>query len=213
MRVTAFFDIIYSMEQAGQQIFQFLHHYGYAIMLPLMILEGPVVTLLAAMMASLGAFNVWIVFLLSIAGDMIGDVLLYAAGYKYGIGFVRGFGRYMGITENLVNRMKKYFVRHGGKTIFAVKSTTGLCWATFVTAGIVKMDFKKFIKNSIYGGIVWSGFLVFMGYFYGYLWREIRDYIKYIGWIIFIVAIITFIVINIYKSRQAKKILEEDNNQ
>lgn len=178
-----------------------------------MILEGPVVTLLAAMMASLGAFNVWIVFLLSIAGDMIGDVLLYAAGYKYGIGFVRGFGRYMGITENLVNRMKKYFVRHGGKTIFAVKSTTGLCWATFVTAGIVKMDFKKFIKNSIYGGIVWSGFLVFMGYFYGYLWREIRDYIKYIGWIIFIVAIITFIVINIYKSRQAKKILEEDNNQ
>ena len=118
----------------------------------------------------------------------------------------------MGITENLVARMEKYFTHHGGKTIFAVKSTTGLCWATFVAAGIVKMDFKKFIKYSFYGGIIWSGFLVFMGYFYGYLWREIRDYTKYIGWIIFIVAIITIVVINIYKGRRAKKLLEENGH-
>jgi membrane protein DedA with SNARE-associated domain len=198
------------MEQTGQEIFQFLQHYGYFIMLPLMIIEGPVVTLLAAMMASLGAFNVFVVLILSIAGDMIGDILLYAVGYKYGIGFVRGFGRYMGITEKLVNRMEKYFLRHGGKTIFAVKSTTGLCWATFVAAGIVKMDFKKFVKNSFYGGIVWSGFLVFMGYFYGYLWREIRDYIKWIGWVIPVVAIATFAVITIYKNKKAKKLMREN---
>ncbi|MFA6048064.1 MAG: DedA family protein [Parcubacteria group bacterium] len=201
------------MEQTGQQIFQFLHHYGYAIMLPLMIIEGPIATLLAAIMASLGAFNVWIVLILSIAGDMIGDVLLYGLGYKYGLNFVRGFGRYMGITEKLVTRMEKYFTLHGGKTIFAVKSTTGLCWATFVAAGIVKMDFKKFVKNSFLGGVVWSGFLIFMGYFYGYLWREIHVYIKYIGWIIFVVAIITFVVITIYKNKKAKKLLEENGNE
>jgi len=106
--------------------------------------------------------------------------------------------------------MEKYFVRHGGKTIFAVKSTTGLCWATFTAAGIVKMDFKKFLKYSLLGGIVWSGFLVFMGYFYGYLWREIRDYIKWVGWAIFLLAAITFVAINIYKSRQAKKLLRDE---
>jgi membrane protein DedA with SNARE-associated domain len=182
-------------------------------MLPLMIIEGPVATLLAAIMASLGAFNVWIVLFLSIAGDMIGDILLYGLGYKYGMNFVRGFGRYMGITEKLVTRMEKYFTRHGGKTIFAVKSTTGLCWATFVAAGISKMDFKKFVKNSFYGGVVWSGFLVFMGYFYGYLWREIRDYTIYIGWIIFAVAIITFIAINIYKAKKGKKLIEENGDE
>lgn len=200
------------MEQTGQHIFQFLQHYGYFIMLPLMIIEGPVVTLISAMMASLGAFNVFVVLILSIIGDIVGDILLYAAGYKWGISFVRSFGRYIGITEKLVNKMEKYFARHGGKTIFAVKSTTGLCWATFVAAGIVKMDFKKFVKNSFYGGIVWSGFLVFMGYFYGYLWREIRDYTKYIGWIIFGVAIVTFVGINIYKARKGKKLMGENGN-
>lgn len=201
------------LQYTGHEIFLFLKHYGYFMMLPLMIIEGPVVTLMSAMMASLGAFNVWIVLILSIIGDMAGDILLYGAGYKWGMGFVRGFGRYMGINEKLVLRMEKYFTKHGGKTIFAVKSTTGLCWATFVTAGIVKMDFKKFVKYSFYGGIIWSGFLVFMGYFYGYLWKEIRDYIKYIGWIIFAAAIATFVVINIYKARKAKKMMEENGDK
>ncbi|HAT74348.1 MAG: hypothetical protein US30_C0018G0010 [Candidatus Moranbacteria bacterium GW2011_GWF2_36_839] len=200
------------MDQAGQQIFQFLSHYGYAIMLPLMIIEGPVVTIIAAMLASLGAFNVFVVLILSIIGDMGGDIIFYGLGYKYGMGFVRRVGKYMGITESLVLKMEKYFEHHGGKTIFAVKSTTGLCWATFTAAGIVKMDFRKFIKYSFLGGIVWSGFLVAMGYFYGYLWREIKQYIEWIGWLIFAVAISSFIFVNIYKGYKAKKLLEKNGN-
>lgn len=196
------------MEQSGQYIFEFLHSYGYLLMLPLMIIEGPVVTIIAAMLASLGAFNVFVVLLLSMIGDMLGDVLLYAAGYKWGMGFVRGFGRRMGITEKVVLKMEKYFEKHGGKTIFAVKSTTGLCWATFAAAGIVKMDFKKFLKYSFLGGIVWSGFLVSMGYFYGYLWREIKQYISWVGWIIFAVAIVSFVLITLYKKKQSEKFTE-----
>ena len=178
-------------------------------MLPLMTIEGPVVTLVSAMLASLGAFFWPWVLLLSILGDIIGDVILYGLGYKYGMHFVRHVGKYMGITESLVLKMEKYFQRHGGKTIFAVKSTTGLCWATFTAAGIVKMDFKKFLKYSFLGGIVWSGSLVAMGYFYGYLWKSIKEYIDWIGWVITIVAIVSFAIITLYKKFQAKKLLEE----
>lgn len=192
------------MEQAGQNIFQFLHQYGYWVMLPLMIIEGPVVTVIAAMLASLGAFNIFAVLFFSILGDIIGDVALYALGYRFGMGFVRSVGKYMGITEKLVLRMQEYFKEHGGKTIFAVKSTTGLCWATFTAAGIAKMDFRKFVKNSFYGGIIWSGFLVAMGYFYGYLWRDIKQYIEWIGWIIFAVVAFSIAMITLYKNRQAK---------
>lgn len=201
------------MEQTGQNIFVFLQHYGYWIMLPLMIIEGPVVTIIAAMLASLGAFNAFLVLAFSILGDVIGDVILYGLGYKYGMGFVRHVGKYIGITEKLVLRMEKYFTRHGGKTIFAVKSTTGLCWATFTAAGIVKMNFRKFVKYSILGGLIWSGFLVAMGYFYGYLWREISQYIDWIGWIIFAVAVISIVAINLYKKRESKEIFLENNNE
>jgi membrane protein DedA with SNARE-associated domain len=200
------------MEQLGQNIFQFLQHYGYLVMLPLMIIEGPIVTVIAAMLASLGAFNVFLVLILSILGDVIGDVALYGLGYFFGIGFVRRVGKYMGITEKLVLRMQEYFKKHGGKTIFAVKSTTGLCWATFTAAGIAKMDFKKFLKNSFYGGIIWSGFLVAMGYFYGYLWRDIKQYIEWIGWIIFAVVAVSMTVVTVYKNRQAKRMFKEKTN-
>lgn len=200
--------IIKIMEQTGQIIFAFLKHYGYWAMLPLMIVEGPVVTIIAAMLASLGAFTWPMVLLFSIAGDLIADILFYGIGYKWGMGFARGAGRYIGITEKLVLKLEKYFEKHGGKTIFAVKSTTGLCWATFVTAGIVKMNFRKFLEYSFFGGIVWSSFLVALGYFYGFIWRDLKQYISWIGWIVFAIAGISIFVITLYKKKQSNKFLE-----
>lgn len=200
------------MEQTGQHIFEFLKHYGYWAMLPLMIVEGPVATIISAMLASLGAFFWPWVLLFSIAGDVIGDLIFYWLGHRFGMGFVRRIGKYIGITEKLVLKMENYFVKHGGKTIFAVKSTTGLCWATFVAAGIVKMDLKKFLKYSFLGGIVWSGFLVAMGYFYGYLWKSIKHYIGWVGWIIFGVAAASFIAVTIYKRYQSKKFFKDNGN-
>ncbi|KKP67091.1 MAG: DedA family protein [Candidatus Moranbacteria bacterium GW2011_GWE1_35_17] len=194
------------MESAGQQIFYFMSHYGYWIILPLMIIEGPVATIMAAMLASLGAFNVWVVLLLSMLGDIIGDVIFYAAGYYWGMDFVRRIGKYIGITENLILKMEKYFQRHGGKTIFTAKSTTGLCWATFTAAGIVKMNFIKFLKYSIMGGVVWSGFLVSMGYFYGYMWREIKQYIEWVGWLAVGLAFLTFVGISLFKKYKSKRL-------
>jgi membrane protein DedA with SNARE-associated domain len=181
-------------------------------MLPLMIIEGPIITIISAMLAKLGAFNIFIVFVLSVAGDMIGDIILYWLGYTFGITFVRRVGRYMGITEKMVLKMEKYFEKHGGKTIFTVKATTGLCWATFVAAGIVKMDFKKFVRYSFLGGLAWSGFLVILGYFYGYMWVELKQYIKWAGWIAFLLAIISIISVQLYKKHQSKKILLNNSN-
>ena len=196
------------MEIAGQQIFQFLSHYGYWLMLPLMIVEGPIVTIVSGMLARLGAFNIFIVFGFSVVGDMIGDVIIYWLGYRFGMAFVRRVGKYMGITENLVLKIEKYFKKHGGKTIFTVKATTGLCFATFATAGIIKMDFKKFLKYSFLGGLAWSGFLVILGYFYGYMWFELRQYIQWVGWLIFFVAIATVIFVTVMKKIKSKKMLE-----
>jgi len=196
------------MEQTGQDIFNFLSQYGYWVMLPLMIIEGPIASIISATLAAMGVFNIWVVFVFSILGDVLGDILFYLAGYKWGMSFVKNFGRHIGITEKMVLRMEEYFKKHGGKTIFAVKATTGICWATFTTAGIVKMDFGKFLKYSILGGIVWSGFLVSMGYFYGYLWREIGIYIKWAGWIVLVLTVFSIVLITLYKRKQAKNILK-----
>ncbi len=183
------------------QLIEFLSQYGYYIMLPLMILEGPIVTVISAFFAKAGAFNIVVVLILSILGDILGDIIMYYLGYYLGDSFVNKLGKYIGINHKLVSKIKKYFKKHGGKTIFIVKSTTGLCWATFATAGMVKMDFKKFLKFSVLGGLVWSGFLVTIGYFYGYMWEEIDQYIRWAGWVVFLLAVLTVLGIQVFKKR------------
>lgn len=196
----------------GQQIFQFLSEYGYWIVFPLMFLEGPVTTIIAAMLASLGVFNIWVVLVMSIFGDVLGDIGLYGIGKKWGFGFVNKFGKYIGVTTKRILKMEKYFTKHGGKTVFLAKSTTGLCFVTFIAAGIAKMNFGRFIKYSILGGLVWSSFLVAMGYLYGYLWRGIKQYIEWAGWLAMGLALLTFILVNIIKSKKTKKVFGNKNN-
>lgn len=191
----------------GQEIINFLSDWGYFVIFPLMIIEGPIVTILSAMLASFGVLNWGLVLLFSVLGDVVGDVILYWLGNVYGMKFVDRIGKYFGITKKLVMKMENYFKKHGGKTIFAVKSTTGLCWATFVAAGIVKMDFKKFLKYSVMGGVVWSGFLVAMGYFYGFMWIQIKRYIEWAGWLIVGLTIGTFLAITLYKKYKSKQLL------
>ncbi|MCK4635771.1 MAG: DedA family protein [Candidatus Moranbacteria bacterium] len=193
----------------GQVIIQFLTDYGYWIILPLMIIEGPIVTILAAFMASLGIFDITTVLLLSIVGDVVGDIMLYGVGRIWGMTFVRRVGKYMGITESLVLKMEKFFEKHGGKTIFSVKSTTGLCWATWVAAGIVKMKFWRFVWYSFLGGVVWSAFLVAMGYFFGEFYERIVEGIKFAGWIVFGIGVLVIVGMNVYKKGKSEDLFEE----
>lgn len=180
---------------------------GYPLMLLIMIVEGPVATLLAAFAASLGFFNVYVVLILSMLGDIIGDIILYCLGYFGGAKFLEKAQRILKIKPELVSKMENLFNNHGKKTIFAVKSTTGLCWITFIAAGSVRMKFKEFILGSFFGGIIWSGFLVIMGYFFGYAFERINEYIKYAGLIIFVVVAIFYVAITIYKKRRSRFIL------
>ena len=196
----------------GQQIFQFLSDYGYWIIFPLMILEGPITTIMAGVLASLGAFNIWVVLFLSITADIFGDIFLYKIGWRWGYSFVDKAGKYIGITTERVKRIDKFFRKHGSKAVFMAKSTTGLCFATFIVAGIVKMDFKKFVKYSFLGGLIWSGFLVGMGYFYGYLWREISQYIEWAGWLSISLAMITFVVVSFYKKYKSRVFFTNNEN-
>jgi len=194
------------------EIVQFLLAHGYFIMFVLMIVEGPIVTLAATFLASLGYFSLPGVFFISLLGDICGDLFWYCLGRRYGMRFVCGPGRYIGMSESMVNRMRGFFRQYGGKTIFAVKSTTGLCLVTFVAAGVVRMDLRKFLLFSLLGGIVWSATLVGVGYVFGYLYEEIALYISWAGWIIAGLAIVFFVGINVHKKRQARIFLQSSKN-
>lgn len=185
---------------------------GYPLMFLIMILEGPIMTILAAFAASLGIFNVYVVLFLSMAGDVVGDVILYAIGYHGGARMLEKAEKILKVKAEIVRHLERLFLKHGKKTIFAVKSTTGLCWITFIAAGTVRMKFWDFLYASFSGGIVWSGFLVASGYFFGYAFRQINQYIKYAGVLIFVSVVAFYAAIVIYKKYKARSVLVEKEN-
>lgn len=189
-----------------QELLQSIEVWGYPLMLILMIIEGPIVTMTASFLASLGLFNWFFVFVLSILGDMLGDILLYAIGYFGGHPIAQKVIKFLKVKASTVNNIENKFLKNGAQIIFYVKTTTGLSWATFILAGTIKMPFKKFLLFSFLGGIIWSGMLVGLGYFFGYAAETIDKYIKFAGWAIFLVALFVILYIVTFRKKRAKKL-------
>ena len=194
-------------QHPSQELIHILSFWGYPTMLFLMIVEGPIVTIAAAFLASMGYFSVFIVFGLSVLGDVLGDIILYFIGYFGGSRILLKAEKFLKIKESVMGKLREKFRTSGAKIIFYVKATTGLCYITFILAGTSRMKFSKFVKYSLLGGLVWSSFLVVAGYFFGYAADKIGDYIKYAGYIIFTAAVVFFIGLSLYKKRQTKEIL------
>lgn len=195
----------------SQDFFHLLPYWGYPLMFVLMFFEGPFATMIAAFLASQGLFNVGIVFILSVAGDVLGDIGLYHIGYFGGPKIIEKTQKFLKISDATVEKLKNKFHQNSGKLIFYVKSTTGLSYITFTLAGALRMKLLKFIKYSILGGLVWSSLLVFLGYFFGYAAAQISQYIKYAGVAIFAMAVLALVVISIIKKRESAEILGNGN--
>lgn len=186
----------------AQELSQSLPGWGYTVMLALMVIEGPLTTLTAAFLASIGIFDVWLVLGLSIFGDVIGDVIFYSIGRLGGKPMVQLTNKLLRLNQSTIEKIESTFEEKGAKIVFYVKITTGLSIITFILAGTAKMDFKKFLNFSLLGGLVWSGMLVGLGYFFGFAAVQIEKYIKFAGWLIFLIALVTFFFISISSKKK-----------
>lgn len=198
---------------SNSELLDYIKTVGYPTMFLLMVIEGPIITILAAFLSSLGFFNVGVVVGLSFLGDVVGDVILYTMGYFGGNRVLRRAEKILSVKPKIIERMERLFDRHGTKTIFAVKSTTGLCWITFIAAGAFRMKFSRFMKGSVGGGVIWTGILVSSGYFFGYAFERINNYIEYAGIVIVFLAITFYIAISYYKKIQSRKITGNGNTE
>ena len=97
-------------------VLQFLQTSGYGIMFILMLVEGPVITYIAAFAASLGIFNVFYVLILSFFGNLVGDLIFFFIGR---VGKESSVQKYVhkSINDTKMGKLKMYLERNPGKTI------------------------------------------------------------------------------------------------
>ena len=153
-------------------IVSWLLTYRYAIVYPLTIVQGPIVMLIGGFLVRLGFFSFWPIYLTIVAADLTGDVLWYYVGHHGARKIINKYGRFIGITEENVERAEKFFHEHQGKILFISKLTTGfgLAIAVLIAAGAARVPFRKYLTINFFGEFVWAGALMGIGFFFGHLY-------------------------------------------
>ncbi|MDO8676322.1 MAG: DedA family protein [Candidatus Azambacteria bacterium] len=194
-----------------QQIIALLVSYKYLILFPLAIAEGPIITVIAGFLSSLGRFNIYAVYAVVVAGDVVGDGVYYAFGYYGRQKFTERWGRLVGITTERVLRLEKHFEKHSGKTLVIGKLSHAVGGVVLVAAGMAKVRFWKFIWYNFISTLPKSLILLLIGFYFGETYNKINKYFDYtaIGTIsLAVIFFVTYFVV-----RKVSKKYENENNR
>jgi membrane protein DedA with SNARE-associated domain len=169
------------------EILGFLFTYRYIGIFLATIFEGPIVMAAVGFLYKLGYFNLFLAYIMMTLGDLVGDIGWYYLGYFGGSRFFKRFGKYFGIEEKSMEKVKGLFHRYHNKILFLNKITMGFGFTIYILtfAGMSKIPFKKFFWLNLLGGFIWTAFLMILGYFFGHLYLLISENSR-IGFIIMV---------------------------
>lgn len=189
-------------------IFQWALANGYSLMFLAMLVEGPVATAAGAFAAALGYFNIWIVFTLSVLGNLVPDVIYYALGFWGREGVINKYGRFLKITPERVRKLEDLYHKNVGKTLTAVKLVPILATPGLIVAGISKVPLRAYTIWSLVVTVPSSLFYLIVGYYFGAAYQNIIRYLDYGGYFIF-ASLAVFVLLSYLRKKYGKKLAEK----
>ncbi|MDK3018423.1 DedA family protein [Pseudodonghicola flavimaris] len=165
--------------------------YGLALVAPVAVVEGPIVTVIAAWLASTGRFALGPVIVVVILADLLGDFLAYALG-RWGLGRLpEGWRRRLGLRPARVRGLAGHFAQKGGRTLILGKLTHSMGLPVLVAAGTARMRIALFLWYNLLGTVPKSLFFVALGYGFGAAYGRIDDWIGRISLILLVGLLVT----------------------
>jgi len=195
-------------------LIQLFVHHSYAVYAFIVITacaEGPILSIIGGILLKMGYFSLIPLYGALMLGDLLGDTVWYLIGFRFGHGFIKRFGKYFNATEERVAKVEKIFHRYKNSILFISKISNGLGFAivTLLTAGMVKIPFKRYLLVNLSGQFIWSGLLIGVGYFFSHLYVEINTLFGRMSVIaLFVFLVVVFMGIRNY----ARSKIEESVN-
>ena len=159
--------------------------YGYVVLFFLVGVEslgiplpGETAVVTAAAWAALGHLSIYAVVATAAAGAIIGDNGGYWIGRTGGVALVRRYGRFVHLSAAHLERARRFFERHGAKTVFFGRFIALLrTWAA-VLAGAAHMPYGTFMLYNALGAVCWASVVGALGYGFG---RNLPRLERYMG--------------------------------
>jgi len=185
---------------------------GYAVLVGIVFTEtgllvgfflpGDSLLVTAGLVAAAGGLNIWWVNSLLIVAAIVGDSVGYAIGARLG---PRLFTREQSLLFNPrhVERTRRFYERHGAKTIVIARFVPIIRTFAPVVAGVGQMRYRRFLVYNVAGGVGWVTSMTWMGYLLGRAVPNIADYIHIVVIVVIVVSMIP-IVVEILRERRRR---------
>jgi len=176
------------------QLITMLGHYGYWVLIPIAVIEGPAITMVAGALVAAGQMDGVTACILLVLADLVGDLLYYALG-RYGHGPLAGrLAKWLKVTPEKMAKLEQRFRANDWKLILIGK-TQGLGSIILYFAGASRMPFGRYMMLNLLGTVPKVVIFELIGYFLGLGVLSSARYINYVTGLMFGAA---FILLGLY---------------
>jgi membrane protein DedA with SNARE-associated domain len=160
-------------------LFLLVLQYGYFLLFPIAVVEGPVAAIVAGALVASGSLNIYIVIVILIAADLVGDIIYYSLGRWGHVRFLEDIGKRIGLTSERMEPLKLNFKKNSRKLLLIGK-TQGLGSIILYFAGVSKMPLPRFLGWNFLGTVPKVLIFLAVGFFFGQSLIQSQHAIDYI---------------------------------
>ena len=177
---------------------------GYLIIFILALIEGPIITIAASIAAAMGYFDIGIILLLAIVGDIGGDAMYYYIGFYFQKLLQNSNKWSTRVKNSKFERLKTLTHTHPFKAILTVKLSPLFGQFGQIFLGSIKVPFPKFIIACSIIGSVKTVFFVLLGYFSVQFYYDINKTMMQTQYVIIIMTMLFFLIRYPYRNMLRK---------
>ena len=203
-------------EQFFELVRTYVVQYGYLAVIVALLLEnaglpvpGETVLLLASFLA-FSEHRLYLPYIIvaAVCAATLGDNLGYWAGHYGGRPLLDRYRKFFRIREETVAKGEELFARFGAATIFFARFVAGMRVIAGPLAGVLRMNWRKFLLFNFLGAVVWVTVISCVGYFFGKHWEQLIDFVDDVN-IVVVVAVVAAALF--YWWRRKKKARQKNN--
>ena len=188
---------------------QLIAAHPYYVLLPLAVIEGPIVSFVAGLLISQGYLELLPTFAILVLGDFIPDMFLYGVGRLPAFSsFSRRIAKKIGIGDEHFEKLRQVWITHTMKTMLLVKLAYGVSSTFLVSAGLVRVSWGKFVAAVLIVTVAVRGILTALGLFLGSYFRTVAGTLQVIE-VVVAAAIVAAVAYYVVSRRSRARLLEE----
>ncbi|MEB3100190.1 DedA family protein [Ferviditalea candida] len=165
-----------------ETMLDFIAQYGYlglfsSIAASLIGMPMPDETMMvfAGYLSSAGRLSFPVAWISSFAGSMVGMLVSYAIGRKFGRPFLERYGKWLFLSPGKLEKAEKWFQAYGIWTVSFGYYIPVVRHFTCYLSGIGRIPYPRYVLFAGTGAAVWTFTFLYLGHMLGANWRTIQD--------------------------------------